>query len=97
MSALRTTPGKWRALKGARNYGIHSNDGTRLATVFASGDQPTTRNLADALAMAAAPELLAALLELVALEADGKQCAECAIESWERARAAIAKSEGSKA
>jgi hypothetical protein len=65
MSALKTTPGRWRALKGARNYGIHSGDGTRLATVFASGDEPSTRNTADAMVMAAAPELLAALNELI--------------------------------
>lgn len=31
----------------------------------------------------------AVLRELVALEADGKQAAECAIEVWERAREAV--------
>lgn len=42
----------------------------------------------------AAPELLAALQELCALEADGMQAAESAIESWGRARAALAKATG---
>ena len=41
--------------------------------------------------IASAPDLLAALQELVALEADGMHAAESAIEAWERARAAIAK------
>lgn len=46
---------------------------------------------------AAAPELLEALSKLCALEADGRQAAEAAIEAWEQARAAIAKALGSAA
>lgn len=39
-------------------------------------------------------ELLEALKSLVQLEADGKHADECAIETWERAAATIAKAEG---
>jgi len=71
---------------------------TRGATEYVTPDAPSEDKLAEAKAnahlIAAAPELLAALQELCALEADGMQAAESAIESWERARAALAKATG---
>lgn len=47
--------------------------------------------------IAAAPELLEALRDLVQFEADGRTEYESAIEYWERARAAIYKALGEQA
>jgi hypothetical protein len=80
-------------------------NGQRVATfacVYADGHRkgiddanPAAVELAaNARLIAAAPELLASLRELVQLEADGRTERESSIEYWERARSAIAKATG---
>jgi len=93
------TPGPWTAEQRTPKAAYNSEPYWRVSTAGGScmyvgcGD---VEDEADARLIAAAPDLLAALQALCVLEADGMQAAESAIESWERARAAIAKATGAE-
>jgi hypothetical protein len=86
---MKHTPGPWRF----DGHGINGNDGTRIAKVSNTnphqGDGRTRDTEFDATSrlIAAAPELLEALKEVVAIS-DRKH------DAWDKARAAIAKAEG---
>ena len=86
---MKHTPGPWRLDEGqsSRVYLIDGKDGAVGELVFAE-----TRNPADARLIAAAPELLEALQELMDDDApwDGMRWAD----ACDKARAAIAKARG---
>ena len=94
------TPGEW--VTGSTDpllFGRKQGNGTEpigcvYGPAFPERSDVGQRALANARLIAAAPELLDALKSLVQLEADGKHADECAIETWGRAAATIAKAEG---
>ena len=92
------TPGPWFTTRPTSYGTIYVEArlrGSTLQEVASVGPTETSdQQEANGRLIAAAPELLKALRELVALEADGKHASESSIEPWERARAAIAKATG---
>jgi hypothetical protein len=86
---MKHTPGPWKATADPYSDVVVDAAGVELCVMVGSGPQADNARL-----IAAAPELLEALRDLVQLEADGRAESESAIEYWERARAAIAKAEG---
>ena len=90
------TPGPWKA-GGFENIVVNSADGfTIVACPCGSPDAAIAEIKANAALISAAPELLSALAELLALgESDhhhGCTCDEC--KAFAAARAAIAKAKG---
>jgi len=79
------TPGPWRAIGGKGCHVIEAANGTSVAESFGRLDP---ENIANARLIAAAPDLLTSLRELVD-SPNAKQNA-----AWDRARLAIAKTEG---
>lgn len=95
------TPGPWRSMPVSEktwNVGVYDATGDQIALVKVPSARVAMRKDADARLMAAAPELLAALVELVAnlLEHDERnrepECPICFAVS--AARAAIVKATG---
>lgn len=100
---MKFTPGPWEALKGLHNtdmpvknsgWGTVANDdGLCICEVWQDIDMSVEKGkqiaAANAHLIAAAPDLLAALKEVVTIS-DRKH------DAWDRAKAAIAKAEGVK-
>ena len=95
------TPGKWRFISWGQTISIDSKDGyTGIANINPGGNHdagiPSARDVANAALIAAAPELLSKLKEVVRsadMTVPGKVFVTEFIESC---RAAIAKAEGGK-
>ena len=95
MNAAQRTPGRWHSLLvsyKSLNVGIYDDSGTEVAIVKIKAERHIPRREADARLIAAAPDLLDALIDLL----------EAADEAWspdrpcsKDARAAIAKATGS--
>jgi hypothetical protein len=92
---LEHTPGPWVLLDSLRGPRIVADDADATPVCDTIGGNHQHAK-ADALLIAAAPDLLAALQEIVADlddECGNPVCGDCA--PWRRARAAIAKATGS--
>lgn len=96
------TPGPWHVNKGPRNALPHIRSATGLYVMDAaprgSNAMSTTRQMADAVLIAAAPELLEALRNsLSLLEIHCGNSDDIANVVMDKARAAIAKATGEQA
>lgn len=94
MSEFKHTPAPWRVIPKGKSIGngsmIFSGE-KKVASVTAIADKPLSQKIADAMLIAAAPELLEALemmLEMSEMKGFGKSAAE------DTARAAIKKAKG---
>jgi len=83
------TPGPWTSTKDSPHQIMQSGTYARIAKVC--GYAPPTEDRANARLIAAAPDLLAALENLVETHDDGEAMH---VEFWNIARAALAKAKG---
>jgi hypothetical protein len=88
---MNHTPGPWKAIPRELRHSVVDPDGNLVADLKWRGNDKKDQHLADALLIAAAPELLKALENIMSVSCGDIDCirVEC-----KAARAAIAKATG---
>lgn len=97
MTEQKHTPGPWSYHRSLHNRSINgayinASDGSRIATVSRNADRHIDEKEANARLIAAAPDLLAALIAL--MPADFDEHPQDFAPEWHTARAAIGRATG---